>query len=160
MEVDGSMKRRGERNDMRYLCAQSQHARDHNSIGSHHSWLSDLWATTEARFVLRVSLDKIVWLAFCDFALLNRLWTTFFLFLPWLHLNYYTQKSKLRWQSTKATKPDENKCESEISLFGDVWHRQFTMILPRCSWSCLRICIVILAPRQWIYLDCCANWIQ
>jgi len=34
MEVDGSMKTRGERNDARYLCAQSQHARDHNLIGS------------------------------------------------------------------------------------------------------------------------------
>ena len=28
------MKRRGEQNDARYLCAQSQHARDHNLIGS------------------------------------------------------------------------------------------------------------------------------
>jgi hypothetical protein len=31
VEVDGSMKRRGERNDARYLYAQSQHARDHGS---------------------------------------------------------------------------------------------------------------------------------
>jgi len=34
MEVDGSMKTRGERNDAWYLCVQSQHARDHNLIGS------------------------------------------------------------------------------------------------------------------------------
>ena len=64
--------------------------------------------------LLRASLDKIVRVAFCDFALLDKLLTALFVFLPRQHLNYSVQSQNFDCKSTKVTKPGRNRMKSSV----------------------------------------------
>jgi len=156
---------------MRYLCAQSQHARDHNSLGRIIHDCSILWQRRKLLFRIAgfIGTKLFLRLAFCDFCPLNRLRTHSFCFcrfgyhLITTHKSQNSKKKKkkrkkkgqLRLQSTKATKPPVMKTIVVKRLLACVVMfvtNRFTMNLQRCSFeSCFlrSFCLSFLAPLQW-----------
>jgi len=161
MEVDGSMKRKW--NERCGYLLRSSHMHVPYSIGSH---IRDFQISGNdwARFRIAGFIgQKCFDLAFCDFALLNRLCYILFVFCPWLHLKLlHTKVKTFLWPKYKSNEPDENNAKARLSCLVMFGHQQ-------CQWSChavhdlaLRIWLSFFAPRQGIYLDLagCANWIH